>query len=1211
MFRFGYKMCSVFLLLAVTMFFISAVYGAAEEKTGVLIVAHGSDETSWNQAVQQAAEQVNLPYPVELGFLEFTEPDIHAAIKRLEEQGVNKIIAVPLFISSYSNHIEEIKYVLGLRDSLPEVEEPGGGHGGGDGSSTEEEELVPVETQAEIVLTPALDDHVIVPGILADRLKTISQNPEQEIAVLVAHGSDTVEGQQEWCANLASVAGQLKSLLNLKHAGYGFVAMGQPAVRDVVSQAVYQGDVLVVPVMLSEGYFTGGKIPEVLGGLEYGYPEAGNRALLPHDNISKFIELRVNDVVLPPLQVEKNGEICQIEYTDVALESDGKICVCGSFVFRAMQVAFDKLWKNDILSQNEIEVVAHHPTDGTEAALKMIVGPGNFTIEGTVEDVVNVTPDNYTYRVTNIVTGQTLTVKARTEMFPEKFFDLSAKIKNQTATPEEKNEFQNLRSQVVEKLRWEPAEEFFSWELVEVPPVSGDTEEKTGVLVVAHGSDEAWNQTVQQEVEQVKLPYPVELVFLESVERDIPAVVKSMEEQGINRIIAVPLFISTYSNHIEEIKYILGLRDALPEEEELVQVETQAEIVLTPALDDHVMVAAILADRLKTISQNPEQEVAVLVGHGSSDAEGLQKWCENLSSLSIQLKELYNFKAADYGFVGVGQPTVRDVVSQAVYQGDVLVVPVMLSEGVFTGKKIPEALEGLEYRYPEAGNRALLPHTNISRFIELSVNDVVLPPLQVKKNSEICQIKYTDVALEPDGKICVCGSFVFRAMQVAFNELWNNDIPDQDKIKVVTAHPTDGAEAALKTIVGPGNFTIEGTVGDAVYATPDNYTYWVTNIVTGQTLTVKARTEMFPENFFDLRAKVKNQTATVEEKSKYQTLRSQVVEKLCWKPAEEVFAWQLVEVQSSGGGSSTAKSEQVTKTVLQGKATTINLFKNQGILKLPAEILPPDTEINVKPWIKNELSGNKILVGYEIKATSVKKEAITTGNEKYTIDLKLPAGLKQIGAYYYDPVYDAYVPVQFDYEADSGEVKASLKHFLPFIVVEEQSVKIADLQTGDWYQEVVQTAATKNLIPLSSEGNFKPGEGLTRELAARAIALAAHVPGIKDNSTFQDVRTRPFAVYIASSAKAGLINGYPNGSFKPVQTVTRSEWLALILRALGEESKSSTTSFPDLKGHWAEGIFARGHELGLVKGYPDGNMRPEQTVTRAEAASVLLQAFPL
>ncbi|MGB7000430.1 MAG: CbiX/SirB N-terminal domain-containing protein [Halobacteriota archaeon] len=54
------------------------------------------------------------------GFLEFVPNEtINIAVHKLDEAGVTKIIAVPLFISSHSGHIGEIEYVLGLREELP------------------------------------------------------------------------------------------------------------------------------------------------------------------------------------------------------------------------------------------------------------------------------------------------------------------------------------------------------------------------------------------------------------------------------------------------------------------------------------------------------------------------------------------------------------------------------------------------------------------------------------------------------------------------------------------------------------------------------------------------------------------------------------------------------------------------------------------------------------------------------------------------------------------------------------------------------------------------------------------------------------------------------------------------------------------------------------------------------------------------------------
>ncbi|MEZ4528773.1 MAG: CbiX/SirB N-terminal domain-containing protein, partial [Desulfobacterales bacterium] len=230
------------------------------ETVGVLVIAHGSDEAQWNADVINAVEKVNLPYPVALGFLEYHAQDIAYAVSALEEQGVNRIIAVPLFISTYSNHIEEIRYVLGLRDTLPETDAESAHPGSVSG---EEPELVPVQTDAEIVLTSALDDHPAVAAVLAEHLATLSQAPENEIAVLAGHGWDAPEYKEKWDEIFTSLAGQVRTIMGLKDARHAFVAMGDPPLAATVSAAMSEGDVLIVPVMLSEGYFTQTLIPRL------------------------------------------------------------------------------------------------------------------------------------------------------------------------------------------------------------------------------------------------------------------------------------------------------------------------------------------------------------------------------------------------------------------------------------------------------------------------------------------------------------------------------------------------------------------------------------------------------------------------------------------------------------------------------------------------------------------------------------------------------------------------------------------------------------------------------------------------------------------------------------------------------------------------------------------------------------------------------------
>jgi sirohydrochlorin ferrochelatase len=287
----------VFMVLFIMMSMIFSVFApgwAAGGKTGVLVIAHGSDETRWNQVVQQGVAEVRLPYPIAVGFLEFTKPDIQKAVTQLETHGVNRIIAVPLFVSTYSNHIEEIKYVLGLRNTLPQ---PEGVSGENSASGQTAEELRQIQSHSQIILTPALDDQPIVAKILAERLKTISRHSEREVAVLVGHGADSAAAEVKWRTQFASLADQVKKILKLKDARYGFAAMGKPTVRQVVTEAATAGEVILIPVMLSEGFFTDRKIPHDLTGLQYRYPQPGERALLPHPDLSRLVELRVRELV--------------------------------------------------------------------------------------------------------------------------------------------------------------------------------------------------------------------------------------------------------------------------------------------------------------------------------------------------------------------------------------------------------------------------------------------------------------------------------------------------------------------------------------------------------------------------------------------------------------------------------------------------------------------------------------------------------------------------------------------------------------------------------------------------------------------------------------------------------------------------------------------------------------------------------------------------
>ncbi len=89
----------------------------------------------------------------------------------------------------------------------------------------------------------------------------------------------------------------------------------------------------------------------------------------------------------------------------------------------------------------------------------------------------------------------------------------------------------------------------------------------------------------------------------------------------------------------------------------------------------------------------------------------------------------------------------------------------------------------------------------------------------------------------------------------------------------------------------------------------------------------------------------------------------------------------------------------------------------------------------------------------------------------------------------------------------------------------------------------------------------------------------------------------------------GVLSGYGEGAFKPDSPVTRAELVAMIDRVFGYESKADI-AFTDVAGSdWFAGGIARAIRAGVAEGYPDGTFRPHAAVTREDAAVMLSKAF--
>lgn len=138
-------------------------------------------------------------------------------------------------------------------------------------------------------------------------------------------------------------------------------------------------------------------------------------------------------------------------------------------------------------------------------------------------------------------------------------------------------------------------------------------------------------------------------------------------------------------------------------------------------------------------------------------------------------------------------------------------------------------------------------------------------------------------------------------------------------------------------------------------------------------------------------------------------------------------------------------------------------------------------------------------------------------------------------------------------------------------------------------------------------GTFKPDGNITRaEVATIIYRLMTPETRAKFQTrtcTLSDVQSGMwFNDAVCTLVKAGVVSGYPDGTFKPNANVTRAEFSAMIARMFSV-SYVGNNMFEDINGHWAESYINILAKLGILKGN-NGNADPDANLTRAQAAAM-------
>lgn len=142
------------------------------------------------------------------------------------------------------------------------------------------------------------------------------------------------------------------------------------------------------------------------------------------------------------------------------------------------------------------------------------------------------------------------------------------------------------------------------------------------------------------------------------------------------------------------------------------------------------------------------------------------------------------------------------------------------------------------------------------------------------------------------------------------------------------------------------------------------------------------------------------------------------------------------------------------------------------------------------------------------------------------------------------------------------------------------------------------------------DGTFRPDNTITRAEAAAIFAKLINTDEGAGTPAFSDINAHWASEAIGKCFVKGYISGYEDGTFKPDNTITRAEFAVILGKYLGMAGGHGKTSYADVPSeHYATGYITQLGVKGIIGGYGNHEFKPDNTITRAEAVTMINRAL--
>jgi len=173
---------------------------------------------------------------------------------------------------------------------------------------------------------------------------------------------------------------------------------------------------------------------------------------------------------------------------------------------------------------------------------------------------------------------------------------------------------------------------------------------------------------------------------------------------------------------------------------------------------------------------------------------------------------------------------------------------------------------------------------------------------------------------------------------------------------------------------------------------------------------------------------------------------------------------------------------------------------------------------------------------------------------------------------------------------------------------ENLKTEFSDVKVSDWYYTYLLDLKNKGIISGYEDGSFKPSNTVTREEFVKMIISAAGIELSTANEGFADVFANDwFAEYVYTAKENGIVNGIDENNFGTGRPVSRQDMSVIICNVLDTKTSADKETFKDdgKIASYAKNAVYTMKALGVLNGYEDGTFNPSGNLTRAEAVKVI------